>query len=72
MPFRRAFDCLWCGAHNETRAPDDLEGWAQLCPVCVGRAGDNEFMRFRLRRALEERAAAARTDEAGAPHGDDP
>ena len=72
MPFRRAFDCLWCGTHHETRASDDLEGWAQLCPVCVGRAGDNEFLRFRLRRALEERAAAARGDVAGAPRGDDP
>ena len=72
MPFRRAFDCLWCGTHHETRASDDLEGWAQLCPACVGRAGDNEFLRFRLRRALEERAAAARGDVAGAPRGDDP
>ena len=60
MPFRSSFDCLWCGAHYETRAPDDLEGWAQLCPTCAGRAGDNEFLRFRLRRALEERAAALR------------
>jgi hypothetical protein len=59
MPFRSAFDCLWCGSRHETRGPDDLEGWAQLCPTCVGRAGDNEFLRFRLRKALEERSAAA-------------
>lgn len=56
MPFRPRFDCLWCGTHHETRGRADLEGWAQLCPTCVGRAGDNEFLRFRLRRALEERA----------------
>ena len=41
------------------RGPDDLEGWAQLCPECVGKAGDNGFLRFRLRQALTERGAAA-------------
>lgn len=61
MPYRATFDCLWCGTAHETRDPDALEGWAQLCPACVGRAGDNEFLRFRLKRAIEERAAAART-----------
>jgi hypothetical protein len=65
MPFRKTFDCLWCGTHHETRALADLEGWAQLCPTCVGRAGDNEFLRFRLRRALEERARADRPRLAG-------
>ena len=59
MPFRAAFDCLWCGTHHETRDRTDLEGWAQLCPECVGRVGDNEFLRFRLRAALEERGRAA-------------
>jgi demethylmenaquinone methyltransferase/2-methoxy-6-polyprenyl-1,4-benzoquinol methylase len=59
MPYRAAFDCLWCGTRWSTRGPDDLEGWAQLCPDCVGRAGDNEFLRFRLRTALEERGRAA-------------
>lgn len=59
MPFRPAFDCLWCGKHHTTRATDDLEGWAQLCPDCIGRAADNEFLRFRLRRALSERSASA-------------
>ena len=63
MPFRPSFDCLWCGTHHETRGSDDLEGWAQLCPACVGRAGDNEFLRFRLRRALEERTRASRPAE---------
>ncbi len=58
MPFRATFDCLWCGASHATRSPDDLEGWAQLCPACVGRAGDNGFLRFRLRSALEERGRA--------------
>ncbi len=40
------------------RGPDDLEGWAQLCPDCVGKAGDNGFLRFRLHQALTERGAA--------------
>jgi SAM-dependent methyltransferase len=55
MPFRPAFDCLWCGTSWTTRGADDLEGWAQLCPDCVGKAGDNEFLRFRVRDALAER-----------------
>ena len=58
MPFRATFACLWCGASHTTRTPDDLEGWAQLCPDCVGKAGDNGFLRFRLRQALTERGAA--------------
>jgi demethylmenaquinone methyltransferase/2-methoxy-6-polyprenyl-1,4-benzoquinol methylase len=56
MPFRSSFDCLWCGTAWTVRAPSDVEGWAQLCPDCVGKAGDNEFLRFRLRQALTERA----------------
>lgn len=58
MPFLASFSCLWCGAAHRTRSGDDLEGWAQLCPDCVGRAGDNGFLRFRLRQALSERAGA--------------
>jgi demethylmenaquinone methyltransferase/2-methoxy-6-polyprenyl-1,4-benzoquinol methylase len=58
VPFRASFDCLWCGTPYATRSPDDLEGWAQLCPDCVGKAGDNGFLRFRLRQALAERSAA--------------
>jgi demethylmenaquinone methyltransferase/2-methoxy-6-polyprenyl-1,4-benzoquinol methylase len=58
VPFRATFDCLWCGAPHTCRGPDDLEGWAQLCPDCVGKAGDNGFLRFRLRQALTERGAA--------------
>lgn len=54
------FACLWCGRSWTVRGPDDLEGWAKLCPDCLGKAGDNEFLRFRLRAALEARAAAAR------------
>jgi len=27
-----------------------------LCPDCLGRAGENEFLRFRLKRALAERS----------------
>jgi demethylmenaquinone methyltransferase/2-methoxy-6-polyprenyl-1,4-benzoquinol methylase len=60
VPFRPSFSCLWCGAPHSTRGPDDLEGWAQLCPDCLGRAGENPFLRFRLRDALAERAAAGR------------
>ena len=52
------FNCLWCGTQWTTRSPDDLEGWARLCPECLGRAGDNPFLRFRLRDALTARAAA--------------
>src|ERR1019366_218648 len=39
------------------RSPDDLEGYAQLCPACIGRADENGFLRFRLKSALAERAA---------------
>jgi protein-L-isoaspartate O-methyltransferase len=59
MAFRASFDCLWCGAHHEVRGPDDLEGFAQLCPSCLGRAGENGFLRARLKGALAERAAVA-------------
>lgn len=62
MPFRANFDCLWCGAAHVCRGSDDLEGWAQLCPECVGKAGDNGFLRFRLRQALTERAAAGNSE----------
>jgi SAM-dependent methyltransferase len=58
VPFRETFECLWCGAAHTCRGPDELEGWAQLCPECVGKAGDNGFLRFRLRQALTERGAA--------------
>jgi SAM-dependent methyltransferase len=59
MPLRASFECLWCGDPHTCRGPDDLEGWAQLCPSCVGKAGDNGFLRFRLHQALTERGAAA-------------
>jgi demethylmenaquinone methyltransferase/2-methoxy-6-polyprenyl-1,4-benzoquinol methylase len=55
--FRATFDCLWCGAPHEVRSPDDLEGYAQLCPTCIGKAGENGFLRFRLKEALAERSA---------------
>lgn len=58
MPFRPTFDCLWCGDAWTSRGPVDLEGWAQLCPACLGRAGSNAFLRGRLRVALAERSAA--------------
>ena len=64
MPFRPSFSCLWCGASYTTRSTDDLEGWAQLCPECIGKAGDNGFLRFRLHQALRERGAASRGGDA--------
>ena len=65
MPFLASFACLWCGAVHMTRGPDDLEGWAQLCPDCVGKAGDNGFLRFRLHQAIADRGAAARGSATG-------
>lgn len=54
-----SFACLWCGQSWTVRSADDLEGYAKLCPDCLGKAGDNEFLRFRLRAALEARGAAS-------------
>ena len=59
MPFRSSFDCLWCGTSYVARGPDDIEGWAQLCPDCIAKAGENGFLRFRLRDAITERGRAA-------------
>ncbi len=65
------FDCLWCGTKWTTRSPDDLEGWARLCPDCLGRAGDNPFLRFRLRDALTARAASGSgSNESAVPPGE--
>jgi SAM-dependent methyltransferase len=66
MPFRSRFDCLWCGQPHQVRSPDDLEGWASLCPDCLGHADDNGFLRARLRDALRARAAAAQPSSAPA------
>ena len=60
MPFLATFSCLWCGRAWQTRGPDDLEGWTQLCADCIGAAGDDGFRRMRLRAGLAERAAAGR------------
>jgi demethylmenaquinone methyltransferase/2-methoxy-6-polyprenyl-1,4-benzoquinol methylase len=57
VPFHATFSCLWCGTPHTTRGDEDLEGWAQLCPACIGKAGENEFIRFRVRQALSERGA---------------
>jgi demethylmenaquinone methyltransferase/2-methoxy-6-polyprenyl-1,4-benzoquinol methylase len=54
----RPFACLWCGRTWRPRAADDLEAHARLCPDCLGRAGENPFLRFRLRAGLADRAAA--------------
>jgi SAM-dependent methyltransferase len=59
MPFRPSFECLWCGRAWEARSLGDLEGWAALCPDCLGKADDNGFLRGRLRSALRERSSAA-------------
>jgi SAM-dependent methyltransferase len=71
VPFRATFSCLWCGRPHATRGPDDLEGWAHLCPDCLGSAGDNEFRRMRLRAGLAERAAASRPAASRPPIEDD-
>ena len=70
--FRATFDCLWCGTAYATRGPDDLEGWAQLCSTCLGKAGDNAFLRGRLRSAIEARAAASARRRAAGDHGPPP
>jgi len=57
-PGLRPFSCLWCGRTWQPRTADDLEARAGLCPDCLGRAGENPFLRFRLRAGLEARAAA--------------
>ena len=67
MPFRTTFDCLWCGDAWTARGPADLEGWAQLCPACLGRAGSNAFLRGRLRSALAERGASVEVGATAAP-----
>jgi len=67
MPVRESFACLWCGRPHTVRSPDDIEGFAQLCPDCIGRAGENSFLRFRLKTALAERAAANRSADQPAP-----
>ena len=56
--FQPRFNCLWCGRPHVTRSNEDLEGWARLCSDCVGRAQDNEFLRFRLREGLKRRSEA--------------
>ncbi|HEY8437410.1 MAG TPA: class I SAM-dependent methyltransferase [Candidatus Limnocylindrales bacterium] len=61
-----SFACLWCGRSWTVRSADDLEGYAQLCPDCLGKAGDNPFLRFRLRAALDARAAVRRPTEVAA------
>ncbi|HET7702397.1 MAG TPA: class I SAM-dependent methyltransferase [Candidatus Limnocylindrales bacterium] len=61
------FACLWCGRSWTARGVDDLEAWARLCPDCLGKAGENEFLRFRLRAALEARAAATPAAPASSP-----
>lgn len=68
------FACLWCGRSWTVRGPDDLEGWARLCPDCLGKAGENPFLRFRLKAALEARAAASTgaAPESPAVHGSPP
>ncbi len=72
MAFRATFSCLWCGTDHATRSADDLEGWAQLCPTCVGKAGDNGFLRARLREALAARSAGARPVSVATPAGPPP
>ncbi len=60
MSFQSEFNCLWCGRLHRTRTDSDIEGYARLCPDCAGRAGENEFLRFRLREGLRLRGEAQR------------
>jgi demethylmenaquinone methyltransferase/2-methoxy-6-polyprenyl-1,4-benzoquinol methylase len=69
--FQAQFNCLWCGRAHTTRGPNDLEGWARLCSECVGRAQDNEFLRFRVREGLRKRAEAERAAGLAAERSDD-
>jgi ubiquinone/menaquinone biosynthesis C-methylase UbiE len=62
--FAAQFNCLWCGRPHQTRSGDELEGYARLCPDCVGRAQDNEFLRYRLHEGLRARAAATAVTDA--------
>ncbi len=66
MAYRPTFDCLWCGMAWTTRGPNDLEGWAQLCPGCLGKAGANPFLRGRLRAALAQRVSVEQANSAAA------
>jgi len=66
MAYRPTFDCLWCGAAWTTRGPNDLEGWAQLCPDCLAKAGSNPFLRGRLRAALAQRVSVEQASSAAA------
>ncbi|MBM4408827.1 MAG: class I SAM-dependent methyltransferase [Chloroflexi bacterium] len=61
------FACLWCGQSHTPRRPDDLEVYARLCPTCLGRAGENEFLRFRLKQALAERATGVQAPVPAGP-----
>jgi demethylmenaquinone methyltransferase/2-methoxy-6-polyprenyl-1,4-benzoquinol methylase len=67
MPFRAAFDCLWCGSPWRTNGPADLEGWAQLCSDCLGRAQDNAFLAFRLRAGIRDRGAERQAGREAGP-----
>ena len=60
-----AFECLWCGRPHTPRNADDIEVYARLCSDCVGRAGDNAFLRFRLKRALAARAGGGQSSRPG-------
>lgn len=63
--YRARFHCLWCGTPWESAGPDALEGWAQLCPDCLGRAGTSRFLRDRLHTALRARGSAGSTTTPG-------
>ena len=67
MAFRAHFDCLWCGAAWTSRGPADLEGWALLCPTCIGKAGTSRFLRDRVRQAIADRGAGGAPMPATAP-----
>ncbi len=63
------FDCVGWGRPHTPRNADDIEVYARLCSDCVGRAGDNPFLRFRLKRALAARAGGGPPSRPGATAG---
>ena len=68
MTYRTRFDCLFCGRTHDVRGADDLEGWAWLCPECLGKATTSRFLKDRLRAGLAARAASkAAADAVGEP-----
>ena len=72
MPFLASFSCLWCGAPHTLSRARRPRGLGAALPDCLGKAGDNGFLRFRLHQAITERgrAGSGTSAEAAATAGD--